>query len=280
MKLRWIHIENYRNLRDVTIYLHETSNYFVGENSVGKSNFLDLMALLSQGRGFTELDFLEFEKPIRITLEVELSPQEEQYYHDDDDSTKNTVTIQVEQLIQEVYPRLYRKTDTTRRALPLSLLRHMVYIYQRDASPVFPPEVYIDLEKAMTKVFNEYADTVGCCLMEPGPYLRERDLGPACYEAIRRIMPILEPEWGHPADSVRLITMVALRVLAELLARSKSRVVSLENSISITEDGKRILPIFISIDEPETRLSPYLQRAVLTYYRQIVKVLIFQFLHH
>lgn len=270
MKLRWIHIENYRNLRDVTIYLHETSNYFVGENSVGKSNFLDLMLLLSQGRGFTELDFLEFEKPIRITWEVDLNPQEETYYQDDDDSTVNTVKIQVEQLIQEVYPRLYRCTDTMRRELPLSLLRHMVYIYQRDANTALLPELYMDLEQAMTKIFDEFSETVGCCLMEPGPYLRERDLGPSCYEAVRRIMPILEPDGGHPADSVRIITMVALRVLAELFARSKSRVVSLENSIYITNEGKRILPIFISIDEPEIRLSPYLQRAVLTYYRQIV----------
>ncbi len=270
MKLRWIHIENYRNLRDVTIYLHETSNYFVGENAVGKSNFLDLMSLLAQGQGFTELDFLEFEKPIRITLEVELNPQEEQYYYDADDSSVNSVTIQVEQLIQEVYPRLYRRTDTTRRELPLSLLRHMVYIYQRDQQSVLRPDVYSELEHAVTDAFDEFSKTVGCCLLEPGPYLRERDLGSACYEAVRRIMPILEPDGGHPADSVRLITLVALRVLTELFARSKSRVISLENSVFVTAEGKRILPIFISIDEPETRLSPYLQRAVLTYYRQIV----------
>ena len=33
--------------------------------------------------------------------------------------------------------------------------------------------------------------------------------------------------------------------------------------------GTQVLPIFISVDEPELHLSPYLQRAVLNYYRQI-----------
>ena len=39
MYIKWMHIENYRNLADVTLSFHNDINYFVGENAVGKSNF-------------------------------------------------------------------------------------------------------------------------------------------------------------------------------------------------------------------------------------------------
>ena len=46
MYIKWMHIENYRNLADVTLSFHNDINYFVGENAVGKSNFLDLLEIV------------------------------------------------------------------------------------------------------------------------------------------------------------------------------------------------------------------------------------------
>ena len=44
---------------------------------------------------------------------------------------------------------------------------------------------------------------------------------------------------------------------------------NLESLLVYDSEGRRFLPVFISVDEPELHLSPYLQRAVLSYYRQI-----------
>ena len=44
---------------------------------------------------------------------------------------------------------------------------------------------------------------------------------------------------------------------------------NLESLLVYDSEGRRYLPVFISVDEPELHLSPYLQRAVLSYYRQI-----------
>ena len=41
MFMEWIKIENYRNLVDIELHFHNDINYFVGENAVGKSNFLE-----------------------------------------------------------------------------------------------------------------------------------------------------------------------------------------------------------------------------------------------
>lgn len=50
MYIKWMHIENYRNLADVTLSFHNDINYFVGENAVGKSNFLDLLEIIMECR--------------------------------------------------------------------------------------------------------------------------------------------------------------------------------------------------------------------------------------
>ncbi len=52
MYIKWMHIENYRNLADVTLSFHNDINYFVGENAVGKSNFLDLLEIIMECHGF------------------------------------------------------------------------------------------------------------------------------------------------------------------------------------------------------------------------------------
>ena len=56
MFMEWIKIENYRNLVDVELHFHNDINYFVGENAVGKSNFLDLLEQMMNARGFQESD--------------------------------------------------------------------------------------------------------------------------------------------------------------------------------------------------------------------------------
>ena len=72
MYIKWMHIENYRNLADVTLSFHNDINYFVGENAVGKSNFLDLLEIIMECHGFIESDFTDVNKPIRIDFEISL----------------------------------------------------------------------------------------------------------------------------------------------------------------------------------------------------------------
>ena len=62
---------------------------------------------------------------------------------------------------------------------------------------------------------------------------------------------------------------VALKILAQIYMKINSATTNLESLLVCDEKGRKYLPIFISVDEPELHLSPYLQRAVLNYYRQI-----------
>ena len=41
MKLSCVRISNYRNIDDIFVDFHPESNYIIGENNLGKSNFFD-----------------------------------------------------------------------------------------------------------------------------------------------------------------------------------------------------------------------------------------------
>ena len=53
MHIHYMHIENYRNLTDVEMTFHEKANYLVGENAIGKSGFLRLLSVMSEGFGIS-----------------------------------------------------------------------------------------------------------------------------------------------------------------------------------------------------------------------------------
>lgn len=270
MYIKWMHIENYRNLADVTLSFHNDINYFVGENAVGKSNFLDLLEIVMECHGFNERDFTDVHKPIRIDFELSLgelkfAPNEGPTYR-----------LRLEQVVQEVYPRLYSVTDTGVEPMALSMIRHAFYMCHRDTSEqelfTIPSSVYIELGKLLEDYVSRL-EIVTDDLQREIVSLR-KDLALYCMLNIQHLIEVLSSssamERKYSADNVRLIMAVALKILAQIYMKINSATANLESLLVYDEKGRKYLPIFISVDEPELHLSPYLQRAVLNYYRQIV----------
>ena len=100
-------------------------------------------------------------------------------------------------------------------------------------------------------------------------------LDPECVLNIQRLVELLTSTTEanlirkYSIDNVRLIMAVALKILAQIYMKVHSASTNLESLLVYDSEGRRYLPVFISVDEPELHLSPYLQRAVLSYYRQI-----------
>ena len=274
MYIKWMHIENYRNLADVTLSFHNDINYFVGENAVGKSNFLDLLEIILECHGFNERDFTDVHKPIRVDFELSLgelnykcmfTPNEGPIYR-----------LRLEQVVQEVYPRLYRVTDTGIEPMALSMIRHALYMCHRDTSEqelfTIPSSVYVELGKLLEDYVSRL-EIVTDDLQRDVVSLR-KDLDPYCMLNIQHLIEVLSTssamERKYSADNVRLIMAVALKILAQIYMKINSATTNLEALLVYDEKGRKYLPIFISVDEPELHLSPYLQRAILNYYRQIV----------
>ena len=273
MYIKWMHIENYRNLADVTLSFHNDINYFVGENAVGKSNFLDLLEIVMECHGFNERDFTDVHKPIRIDFELSLG--ELNYKSMFTPNEGPTYRLRLEQVVQEVYPRLYSVTDKGVEPMALSMIRHALYMCHRDTSEqelfTIPSSVYVELGKLLE-------DYVSRLEMVTNNVQREivslrKDLDPYCMLNIQHLIEVLSTssamERKYSSDNVRLIMAVALKILAQIYMKINSATTNLEALLVCDEKGRKYLPIFISVDEPELHLSPYLQRAVLNYYRQI-----------
>lgn len=273
MYIKWMHIENYRNLDDVTLSFHNDINYFVGENAVGKSNFLDLLEIIMECHGFIESDFTDVNKPIRIDFEISLGELNYKSMYTADEGP--TYRLRLEQVVQEVYPRLYRVTDAGIEPMALSMIRHALYVCHRDTSEQelfsIPSSIYVELGQLLQAYVSRLE-------MPTDDFQREivslrKDLDPYCMLNIQHLVEVLSTssamERKYSADNVRLIMAVALKILAQIYMKVSSATTNLESLLVYDAKGHKFLPIFISVDEPELHLSPYLQRAVLNYYRQI-----------
>ena len=273
MYIKWMHIENYRNLADVTLSFHNDINYFVGENAVGKSNFLDLLEIIMECQGFNEYDFTDVHKPIRIDFELSLG--ELNYKSMFTPNEGPTYRLRLEQVVQEVYPCLYSVTDKGVEPMALSMIRHALYMCHRDTSEqelfTIPSSVYVELGKLLEDYVYRL-EKVTDDLQRKIVSLR-KDLDPYCMLNIQHLIEVLSTssamERKYSSDNVRLIMAVALKILAQIYMKINSATTNLESLLVCDEKGRKYLPIFISVDEPELHLSPYLQRAVLNYYRQI-----------
>lgn len=273
MYIKWMHIENYRNLADVTLSFHNDINYFVGENAVGKSNFLDLLEIIMECHGFIESDFTDVNKPIRIDFEISLGELNYKSMYTADEGP--TYRLRLEQVVQEVYPRLYRVTDAGIEPMALSMIRHALYVCHRDTSEQelfsIPSAVYVELGHLL-QAYVSRLEMATDDLQREIVSLR-KDLDPYCMLNIQHLIEVLSTssaiERKYSADNVRLIMAVALKILAQIYMKVSSATTNLEALLVYDGKGRKFLPIFISVDEPELHLSPYLQRAVLNYYRQI-----------
>lgn len=273
MYIKWMHIENYRNLADVTLSFHNDINYFVGENAVGKSNFLDLLEIIMECHGFIESNFTDVNKPIRIDFEISLGELNYKSMYTANEGP--TYRLRLEQVVQEVYPRLYRVTDAGIEPMALSMIRHALYVCHRDTSEQelfsIPSSIYVELGQLLQAYVSRLE-------MPTDDFQREivslrKDLDPYCMLNIQHLVEVLSTssamERKYSADNVRLIMAVALKILAQIYMKVSSATTNLESLLVYDAKGHKFLPIFISVDEPELHLSPYLQRAVLNYYRQI-----------
>ena len=159
--------------------------------------------------------------------------------------------------------------------MALSMIRHALYMCHRDTSEqelfTIPSSVYVELGKLLE-------DYVSRLEMVTNNVQREivslrKDLDPYCMLNIQHLIEVLSTssamERKYSSDNVRLIMAVALKILAQIYMKINSATTNLEALLVCDEKGRKYLPIFISVDEPELHLSPYLQRAVLNYYRQI-----------
>ncbi|WP_301859118.1 ATP-dependent endonuclease [uncultured Megasphaera sp.] len=272
MHIQSIHIKNYRNLKDVSMTFHEKVNYLVGENAIGKSGFLRLLDLLSQGFGIREADFADPTQPISITLSMELLESDREYMAAFPEDRRQRMCVRIVQHIEEIYPRMY--DVETGEELPLEMIRHIRYISHASAHAEeveIPAQVYRNLGAKLVHWGNFHLDELGPDIQA---FIQHEaavgQMDSSYYADIFLLSRLLSRQDRPLADTLKFISSTALRIIARICMMEQSKAAPLERSLIIDDKGRRFLPLIVSIDEPEVHLHPYMQRSILHYCKSLL----------
>ncbi len=295
MQIEKIEVNNFRNLDGIKIHFNLESNYIVGENNIGKSNFLSLVNIISSAWGFGEGDYADIQMPIVIHLALKLNEYEYGIFGDSfSPMNASTINITIAQDIKDVSPKVIN-SDTTETIQYRSLKKINFLKYDTNVNP--NNELRFDKNKGagafLGHMIQKYItaedtflnkDNVDKLITHLNLYLMKiksfNDFGitatvaPDSSDILSKLVYLMDINHlpiSNTGNGVQFMAMAALNIFSKILDLYKSKTTPFEESLFTTVEGKKILPIILAIDEPEVHLHPYMQRAILNYYKRILK---------
>lgn len=297
MKIEKVHIDNFRNLNDIAIQFNELGNYVIGENNLGKSNLLDALNIVLNGKKFEDDDFSDNEKSIEIIMTISLNDSEKGFFGDNfspEDASK--ITIKYQQGRNDSFPTvLCLDTD---ESIQVKQLRKLHFIrYESTAVP--SKELKIDSSNAAGKVFSGIVEMYLQDEAHNSSFLNTNNvhaLSNYVNEELSKIKGF--SQYGIKAtvaedlsemvsnlfflsdgarriettgSGIQYIAMVTLNIVSQIMSIYKNKTVKFEEQLYTNEHGEKILPMIVALDEPEVHLHPYLQRSLIAYYKKILR---------
>jgi putative ATP-dependent endonuclease of OLD family len=256
MKIERISINNYRNLNGVSVHFNLESNYIVGENNIGKSNILDLIGTIDNAWSFAESDYVDPSSPIVIDFTLNLNESESGAFGENSDpADASFINIKVMQNIEDAHPQVI--DGNTGESLQPGNLRKLNFIkYDTNTNP--------DIEQV-----NSYLKRIRA--FDPSGV--NAAMAPDSTDLISRLLYLMDGNMPirNAGNGVEFISMAALNVFGKILELYRRKSTPFEECTFISKEGRKFLPLIIAIDEPEVHLHPYMQRALLNYYKRILK---------
>ena len=296
MRITCVRVSNYRNIDGITVNFNPECNYIIGENNLGKSNFLTLLGTVCNGRGFDDKDFFDPDKPIEVELELKLLQNEQGYFGDDfspDDAS--LLKIRYRQTIREAYPTIV-SADSNESIQP-KLLRKINFL-KYETTSVPSKELRLDTQKGAGLIFNSIIGRFIANGEEPPAFLNSEQVGNLTEFINEHLVKIRsfkeysikatvssnltemlaslfylsdgERKIEATGSGVQYMAMASMNILCQIMELYKSKSNPFEEQLYTDDSGKKLLPLVLSIDEPEVHLHPYLQRSLIGYYKKIL----------
>ena len=282
MKLLKVKINNYRNLDDFEVKLNKDINFIVGENNIGKTNYLNCLEAVLSCKKFNEKDFNDINKEVKIDLTLELDDKEIGLFEDNTDpSHYNQINITAKQQTTEDYIEYYCK-DTEMQISRESIRRANIIYYDSQQRNDLDFSRRIGSGRFLNDLMHRYLENKEKIEIVNDQVIQE------IKDYIRNEMNIIsifksfEISVGSSKEDIDILSRLLLLIDKNGvninqggygLRFSLAIVLSLLEKIS---EYKRRFKTFerefntiVLFDEPEIHLHPYLQRTLI---RDILKL--------
>lgn len=294
MRITSVKVKNYRNIDGLEISFNPDCNYIIGENNLGKSNFLSLLATICNGKGFDDQDFADSEKPIEVEINMELCSGEQGFFGDNfspDDASLIKIrylqkivdaypTIVSADSNESIYPRQMRKinflnyetTSIPSKALRLDthrgtglLIGSIIDRFNEGNETEFLNTEQVD---SLKDFINEHLGKIRSF----SDYSIKATVAQNPTEMLTNLFYLSDGDRKieTTGSGVQYMAMASISIISQIMELYKSKSVSFADLLYTDDSGKKILPIVLSIDEPEVHLHPYLQRSLIGYYKRVL----------
>lgn len=294
MRIVCAKVSNYRNIDGITVCFNPSCNYIIGENNLGKSNFLSLLGTICSGKGFDEKDYTDVDKAIEVELDIQLLPNEQGFFGDNF-SPENSALLKIlfHQTIKEAYPTIVSLDSN--ESIPARLIRKINFL-RYETTSVPSKELRLDSQKGAGLLVNGIierfiADSTPTFLNDSqvnnlmafinghlGKIRSFRDysikatIAPNPTEMMTSLFYLSDGERKieTTGSGIQYMAMASINILCQIMELYKSKSAPFEEQLYTDDEGKKLLPLVLSIDEPEVHLHPYLQRSLIGYYKKIL----------
>lgn len=291
MKIKNVHIENYRTFSNADCYLKDDVNFIIGKNNIGKTSFIDLLGTIFSRNNFNEEDFSDISKPIKIKVTLKLD-EEEIGFFDDLFSPDNNNEINI--LFSQENPSTEIKAchAQTNADISRSRIQNINYIkYTSNRKSVRSNELTLSKKKFLLipKLIDNYLNTNGqksklSVDKELIKYVNEnlkqirsfRDnniklrVSEDIPKILKRIVTLTDLhgiEFANLGYGIQFASLFSLELLDNieriLRYNPEEKILSLKN--------KKVLKLIVSIDEPELHLHPNMQKKMIRDIKDMVE---------
>jgi putative ATP-dependent endonuclease of OLD family len=296
MRIISVRVSNFRNIDGISINFNPVCNYIIGENNLGKSNFLALLDIVCGGKGFDDKDFSKPEEPLEVEIEIRLLPNEQGFFGDNfSPEDSSLIKIRYRQTIKDAYPTIV-STDSNESISP-RFLRKINYL-KYETTSVPSKELRLDSQKGAGLLINgiierfisngvgapaflndvqvgklmEFINGHLCKIRSFKDYAITATIAPNPTDMLTSLFYLSDGERkiDTTGSGIQYIAMASINIICQIMELYKRKSTPFEEQLYIDNTGKKLLPLVLSIDEPEVHLHPYLQRSLISYYKRIL----------